>query len=89
MAGNVWEWTRSLWGENSQESDFRYPYDPADGREDLDAGDNLFRIVRGGSFNFNRWLSQCAFRVRVNPSARDRNCGFRVVVSPISPASAL
>ena len=34
IAGNVREWTCSLWGENWAEPDFRYPYDPGDGRED-------------------------------------------------------
>ena len=31
--GNVWEWTRTLWG-----SRFKAPYDATDGREDLAAG---------------------------------------------------
>ena len=31
MAGNVWEWTRSLWGENWTKLEFGYPYDAEDG----------------------------------------------------------
>lgn len=26
MAGNVWEWTRSLWGEKRGEPEYKYPY---------------------------------------------------------------
>ena len=28
MVGNVWEWTRSLWGTDWEKPDFVYPYDP-------------------------------------------------------------
>ena len=52
MAGNVWEWTRSLWGKDWQKPDFKYPYQPDDpNREDLDAGDDVWRVLRGGSFD--------------------------------------
>lgn len=45
MAGNVWEWTRTVWCTNwldkdGDEPEFRYPYDPADGREYLEIGHN-------------------------------------------------
>ncbi|MGZ8250190.1 SUMF1/EgtB/PvdO family nonheme iron enzyme, partial [Methylomagnum sp.] len=30
MAGNVWEWTRSLWGRDFSKPDFAYPYEPTD-----------------------------------------------------------
>ena len=53
MAGNVWEWTLSLWGRwtgERAELQFSYPYGSADGRENLGAGDDMLRVVRGGSF---------------------------------------
>jgi len=73
MAGNVWEWTRSLFKS--------YPYDPEDGRENLEAGD--IRVLRGGAFNCEGGLVRCAFRVRNYPDLRGAGGGFRVVVSPL------
>jgi len=66
MVGNVWEWTLSLWGPwtgEKAELQFGYPYDPADGRENLEAGDDMLRVVRGGSF-VNRGSARCAYRSR-------------------------
>ena len=49
MAGNVWERTRSLWGEDLSGPMFKYPYDPGDvNREDLKAADTTRRVLRGG-----------------------------------------
>ena len=86
MSGNVWEWTRSLWGKDWEKPDFAYPYDPDDRkREDLDAGNDEKRVVRGGSWNLSLDLARCAFRYRVPPDARYFPLGFRVVLrsSPI------
>jgi len=80
MAGNVWEWTRSLWGEDWQAPDFRYPYDPADGREDASAGDRVSRVVRGGAFVNGPRLVRCAARGSVNPHLANRYIGFRVCI---------
>jgi formylglycine-generating enzyme required for sulfatase activity/energy-coupling factor transporter ATP-binding protein EcfA2 len=89
MVGNVWEWTRSLWGQDVSEPEFRYPYDPADGRESLEASDDMLRVLRDGSFYGNRYFARCAFRSYDLPLNDWYNNGFRVVVSPISHASAL
>jgi formylglycine-generating enzyme required for sulfatase activity len=81
MSGNVWDWTRSLWGKNWRKSDFGYPYDPGDRkREDLDAGDNVMRVVRGGSWLSQRVNARCTSRVRNYPDYRHYNFGFRVVL---------
>jgi len=81
MSGNVWEWTRSVYKG--------YPYDPQDGRENLEAGDESRRVVRGGSFNFDALFVRCAFRLFRSPYLRVAYGGFRVVVSPISPSSEI
>jgi formylglycine-generating enzyme required for sulfatase activity len=47
MAGNVWEWTRTLWGKGWFEPDFKYPYNARDGRENPGAGNEALRVLRG------------------------------------------
>jgi formylglycine-generating enzyme required for sulfatase activity len=84
MAGNVWEWTRSLWGTNGERPDYRYPYRLTDGRENLSAGRNERRVLRGGAFHYLHGLVRCAYRYRHSPNSRIRNLGFRVVVCPAS-----
>jgi formylglycine-generating enzyme required for sulfatase activity len=76
MAGNVWEWTRSV--------DKSYPYDPDDGRENLEA--KGLRVLRGGAFVNDSGYVRCASRYRSSPDGRSRSRGFRVVVSPGFPS---
>jgi len=86
LAGNVWEWTRSLWGTDWQKPDFVYPYDARDRRrEDLDAPDAIWRVVRGGSWGYLRGVARCGVRFRGLPGGRDGGFGFRVVLrsSPV------
>lgn len=83
MAGNVWEWTRSLWGKNWDKPDFGYPYDPKDSRrEDEGANDRVRRVLRGGAFWSDAGSLRCAYRGRYYPVPRDWGFGFRVVLSP-------
>ncbi len=84
LSGNVWEWTRSLWGEDPFDPEFKYPYDLADGRENLEAGNAVRRVVRGGAFDFSAWLVRCADRYYWLPGGRSRPFGCRVLVSPSS-----
>jgi formylglycine-generating enzyme required for sulfatase activity len=72
MAGNVWEWTRSLYKD--------YPYLPSDGREELN--DAAPRVLRGGVLNYERWVVRCAYRLERNPYDRYLIVGFRVVLLP-------
>ena len=79
LAGNVWEWTSSLRRA--------YPYRVDDGREETASPDP--RVLRGGAFNDDVNLVRCAVRGYYFPTDRDSYYGFRIVVSPISPPSAL
>lgn len=75
MAGNVWEWTNSLYED--------YPYDANDGRDD-DTGDStdVRRVLRGGSF-FNSTLNlRSAYRLGGGPNFEYGNdFGFRCIRS--------
>ena len=84
MSGNVWEWTRSLWRESSAKPIFPYPYNPDDGREQLQAADDMPRVLRGGAFWSGHQYARCA--CRYYGDARDvlSLVGFRVVVRPCS-----
>ena len=88
MSGNVWEWTMSLLNqENSENQDqfFSYPYNASDGREDVTAGAEALRVLRGGSFFYYQDDARCAFRDWGYPRYWSLSLGFRiVVVSPIS-----
>jgi toxoflavin biosynthesis protein ToxD len=73
MSGNVSEWTRSRFAP--------YPYRSDDGRENLEAGDNVARVVRGGSFQNTEENVRAARRFRDQPTSRSDFVGFRVAVS--------
>lgn len=85
MAGNVWEWTRSLWGTDFMKPTFGYPYELAVKREHLDAPGDVLRVVRGGSWIYSADFLRCAYRLRFHPGDRGSNLGFRVVLrcSPV------
>ena len=76
MSGNVWEWTMSLWGKDFKEPDFRYPYAAGDGREDVKAGKDILRVVRGGAFSYDRWVVRAASRFRGSPHYGTTSSGF-------------
>jgi formylglycine-generating enzyme required for sulfatase activity len=80
LSGNVWEWTRSIHGS------LPYPQkqEEQQEREDLSAGVNVKRVLRGGSFFDGSQYVRCAFRNYFFPVIRNFNFGFRVVVCPSS-----
>jgi iron(II)-dependent oxidoreductase len=71
MAGNLAEWTHSLYRP--------YPYDAEDGREDPDARGE--RVTRGGDYLFDTRPSRLATYFRDgfsrDPARGHRHIGFR------------
>jgi formylglycine-generating enzyme required for sulfatase activity len=81
LSGNVWEWTRSLWGKDLQKPAFKYPYDPNDTRrEDLKAPRDVFRVLRGGSWDDGASFARCAYRNWRAPDDRYYGSAFRCVL---------
>ena len=86
MAGNVQEWTSSLYEP--------YPYDKDDGREDLSVSGPGLRVLRGGAYwHYTPRLMRAASRgdrefletqVLLSAMGGDglESHGFRVAVSP-------
>jgi formylglycine-generating enzyme required for sulfatase activity len=70
MAGNVWEWTSSLFEE--------YPYQSDDGREDPEASGR--RVLRGGSWDDVAGFARCSCRLNGVPAHYGVDFGFRCVV---------
>lgn len=81
MAGNVWEWTISLWGRGGSTPEFSYPYNKLDGRENILAPNEYRRVVRGGSFYYFDYCLRCSTRNLMYPATRHSGGGFRVVLT--------
>jgi len=69
MAGNVWEWTSTLFRD--------YPYRADDGRENPEAEGR--RVLRGGSWRYDQRGARCSSRPGYHPADFSVNFGFRVV----------
>ena len=70
MVGNGWEWCSTQWLEDYSEYEQKVDH--------ALAGDAA-RVLRGGSFPFNRLGVRCACRSGLDPSGRSYDVGFRVV----------
>jgi len=68
MAGNVYEWTSSLYRD--------YPCRADDGREIVEAEGR--RIARGGSWSTGKERVRCAYRGRCGAWEGDNGSGFRL-----------
>jgi formylglycine-generating enzyme required for sulfatase activity len=64
MAGNVWEWCLNKYDDPNDLS--------------LSAEDS--RVLRGGSWGYDRVFARCAYRSRNPPDLRNYGIGFRVVL---------
>ncbi|MCB1849722.1 MAG: SUMF1/EgtB/PvdO family nonheme iron enzyme [Gammaproteobacteria bacterium] len=81
LSGNVWEWTRSAYGE--------YPY-PAVGTNEWKKRTNglgAVGVLRGGAFNYYRRLVRCAVRYFNWLDLRSDGIGFRCCVVPMTLVS--
>jgi formylglycine-generating enzyme required for sulfatase activity len=75
MHGNVWEWCQDWWHDD-------YSKAPTDGSAQLNQqSDKLYRLLRGGSWDFNPWGCRSAARRRFAPDLRLDSIGFRVACS--------
>jgi formylglycine-generating enzyme required for sulfatase activity len=85
MSGNIWEWTRSLWGRKWEYPDFGYPYISTDGREEIAASDEILRIIRGsGAYQYTEKYLRCAYKSRFSPRDTELNYtgfGFRIAIT--------
>ncbi len=72
--GNVWEWMEDYW-HNSYEGV------PTDGSAWLTGGDQSYRALRGGSWDFNAEFIRSAYGDRDNQDNWNLNIGFRLVLS--------
>jgi formylglycine-generating enzyme required for sulfatase activity/energy-coupling factor transporter ATP-binding protein EcfA2 len=78
LSGQVWEWTRSIYGQT-------YPYRVTPEYETMDAGNQKEMVLRGGSYFNNQ--NVCSARNGNNPhNYFNDNNGVRVVVSPFLTA---
>ncbi|MBB2203035.1 formylglycine-generating enzyme family protein [Gluconacetobacter tumulisoli] len=83
MAGQIWEWTTTLWGSDMANPSFTYPYRD-DGREALDADVTVRRVLRGGCFSSGKMKACCTYRGSLEPNGFWRGNGFRIVVARTS-----
>ena len=89
MAGNVWEWTRSLWDKQSGMAEYGYPYQASDGREDTAAGTNVRRVLRGGSFLDDPGFVRCAVRAGTSRTPVTGTSVFGLLRLPVIHDSGL
>jgi formylglycine-generating enzyme required for sulfatase activity len=89
LSGNVQEWTSSAFGSWEDDPEglaprHGYPYVPGDGREWADTGNEIARVVRGGSWDFHPGFGRATARHDVVPPVvRMGACGGRLGASVV------
>jgi formylglycine-generating enzyme required for sulfatase activity len=73
MHGNVWEWCLDTWHGN-------YAGAPIDGSAWQSQNENDYRVLRGGSWDFDPGYCRSADRNHIYPVGHVSNGGFRVCV---------
>lgn len=71
MHGNVWEWVQDVWHDN-------YSGAPADGSAWMEGGEQVRRVLRGGSWRNSPGGLRSASRSSYTRDFRDDGTGFRV-----------
>jgi formylglycine-generating enzyme required for sulfatase activity len=81
MSGNVWEWTRSVWGT------YPYPTNAVERakRESLEVREGVRRVRRGGAFFSSPRSVRCTIRLGSGPYPHGGGMGCRAVLRPKLP----
>ncbi len=82
IAGNVWEWTNSIWGKNWHQPDFPYKVNRRLLNDPGEIPDDVICVIRGGSYESDTRLVRCAHRGRELPIIQRAGLGFRVALIP-------
>ena len=74
MHGNIREWCFDCWHDNYQGA-------PSDGKAWVRNGNNLFKVLRGGSWSLMMEDCRSSNRHKDLPSSKSNNSGFRIALS--------
>ncbi|MFC1735879.1 formylglycine-generating enzyme family protein [Candidatus Hydrogenedentota bacterium] len=77
MSGNVWEWCND-WSDYPAYDYYQTCYDLGTVSDPTGPGPGSYRVLRGGSWNYNLYNLRSADRYRLNPAFAYYYLGFRV-----------